>query len=489
MNDTLRSSDERFRMAARATNDVLWDWNLETNMVSWNEALVTVLGYGGVVETPLEWWVERVHPEDHARVKETLHAALAGDETWSGSYRFRRNDGSYADIFDRGFIARDGDKPYRMVGTMVDMTERNRMQQRLVQADRLAAVGMLAGGVGHEINNPLSYVLSNASYLESLLAGTPGPDALAEARTALEELRAGAERIRDVVKSLKLFADAEPTVREVDVVPVLDSALALARNKLRNRARLVREIEAIPPVSGDPARLAQVFVSLLVNATDAIAQEPGEQHEIRVSTRVEGDRVAVGVSDTGRAFTLEERRRLFDPFFTTKSSGMGLGISIAHQIVVSMGGELRLDSDPDCGNTFTVILPHARLAGMEQASPAPRGRQRFLVVDEDAAVGRSIGRMLRAEADVDVVQLAPAALDLLAQRGAYTLILCDVTRPECAADEFYASVTPAMKKCIVFMSGGRASPRIRAFLQSVSNPVIDKPIDYRHLRSLIAERR
>ncbi|MBA3456297.1 MAG: PAS domain S-box protein, partial [Deltaproteobacteria bacterium] len=203
--DALARSEERYRLAALATNDVMWDWDLASDMVMWNAAVQTVLGYDELV-TPATWWKDRVHPDDQASILSQLGSALLGDASaWSSRYRFLRADGSYADFLDRGFITRDGGGiPLRVVGSMTDVTQINRLQAQLMQADRMAALGTLAVGAGHEINNPLSYLLGNLDFVIEELEGVNE-----ELSEPLREARDGARLIAEIVKSLKMFARSD----------------------------------------------------------------------------------------------------------------------------------------------------------------------------------------------------------------------------------------------------------------------------------------
>jgi signal transduction histidine kinase len=243
-----------------------------------------------------------------------------------------------------------------------DLTERMHIQQRLRIADRMASVGMLAAGVAHEINNPLAYVTANLGYLgEALKRLDPGTiDNAAELGDVLEEAHEGCERIRQIVRDLKMFSrEDEAPSRPVELKRVLESSINMAWNEIRHRARLVKDFTEVPPVLAKESRLGQVFLNLLVNAAQAIPEGGADRNEIRVTLRSEADRVLVEVRDTGSGIPPETLPRIFDPLFTTKPVGIGtgLGLSISHSIVRGMGGEITVDSVIGKGTTFTVSLP------------------------------------------------------------------------------------------------------------------------------------
>jgi signal transduction histidine kinase len=247
------------------------------------------------------------------------------------------------------------------------------MQAKLVLTERMASLGTLAGGVAHEINNPLSYILSNLRCLSEELSLLDGPSAgLAEARKLTAETLEGAERVRRIVQDLHTFARPREGRGPTDLHRVLDLAANIASSQIRFRARLVKDYGSIPPVDGDESRLGQVALNLLVNASHAIPAGRPQENEIRLVTRVEAaGQVVLEVRDTGGGIPPEIRSRVFEPFFTTKSvgTGTGLGLSICHGIVTSLGGEITLDSETGKGTTFRVVLP---ATAAPQPGPAVR---------------------------------------------------------------------------------------------------------------------
>jgi signal transduction histidine kinase len=242
--------------------------------------------------------------------------------------------------------------------------ERRHLHAALAESERLAALGTLAAGVAHEINNPLAYVLSNVAYAARVASGdVPSEREKAEVRKALAEAEEGCVRIRTIVRDLQLFArPSDEETRPVDVRRVLDSSVALATHELRQRARVVKEYGEVSLVDANEGRLGQIFVNLLVNAAQAIAEGEVDKNEIRLVVRSDGTWVVIEVRDTGCGIPPEIRGRIFEPFFTTKPVGVGtgLGLSIAHKLVLAANGEIDVDSERGRGTTFRVRLPAAR---------------------------------------------------------------------------------------------------------------------------------
>ncbi len=254
-------------------------------------------------------------------------------------------------------------------------------QERLAHAEKLAAVGTLASGVGHEINNPLAYILSNlrflAAELRSLAKRDEERERWQEVEEALGDALHGAERVRKIVQGLRTLArvQAEPP-NPVDLHAVIDRTVEGLEQELRRRARLVKEYGPPQRVLGDEGRLHQVILQLLSNAVQAIAADQPERNEIRITTRREADgRAVIEVRDTGHGIAPEILPRIFEPFFTTKEAGegTGLGLSICHSTIQEMQGEIQVESEPGRGTVFRVLLPPAPEAAEAAAQPPLRG--------------------------------------------------------------------------------------------------------------------
>jgi two-component system, NtrC family, sensor kinase len=252
-----------------------------------------------------------------------------------------------------------------------DVTARQQLEARLIQADRLSSLGFLAGSIGHEMNNPLAFMLANLSFAneelerlsEALQARGSGDLAsdLVDVIDALSEASEGADRLSGIVKDLRMLSRAPPEHRErVAVVDVLEHTLSLIRGELRPRARLEKDLRPVPPVEGDPGRLGQVFIHLLLNAVQAMSEQDAARNVLRVATYTgsEGE-VVVEVRDTGTGMPPEVLARIFEPFFTTRPARTGMGLPVSHALVTSMGGTLRAESHQGVGSTFTVVLPPA----------------------------------------------------------------------------------------------------------------------------------
>ncbi|WNG41130.1 PhnD/SsuA/transferrin family substrate-binding protein [Archangium violaceum] len=252
-----------------------------------------------------------------------------------------------------------------------NVTARKQMEAQLFKADRMAALGSLAAAVGHEMGNPLAYMLANLGFAREELGrmkqalraqGHELAGDLDDVLEALTESTDGADRLKTIVQDLRMLSRTPPEHREpVEVVPLLENALSLVRGELRHRARLEKDFRPVPLVEGDEARLGQVFVNLLLNAVQAMSELDATRNVLRVATYTgPAGEAVVEVQDTGVGMPPEVLARLFEPFFTTRPASMGLGLSVSHAIVTSLGGSLRAESREGMGTTLTVILPAAQ---------------------------------------------------------------------------------------------------------------------------------
>jgi PAS domain S-box-containing protein len=384
--------------------------------------------------------------------------------------------------------------------TCRDLTQLKAMQAKLIQSDRLANLGLLAAGVAHEINNPLAYVIGSLDLIDERVARVDAPPSASERAEVLDFLRDarhGALRVATIVRDLKAFSRSDHDERTVlDLAQLVDSAISIAGNEVKQRARLVREIGPAPQVVGNEARLGQVFLNLLVNAAHAIPEGRAEDNEIRVVLRQDASgHAVVELHDTGAGFSTQVAEHLFEPFFTTKPGiGTGLGLAISRNTVTALGGEISLESQPGVGTVARVTLPPAPITNGPTASPEPvvagPRRARLLVIDDEAAICKVFRRLLDRDHEVITETSAQDGWTRLANGERFDLIFCDMTMPGMTGLDFYERVqqeAPELLAQLVFITGGTFTKKARDFLERIPNRCIDKPIEGTKLRRIVSQ--
>lgn len=381
-------------------------------------------------------------------------------------------------------------------------------EARMLRADRMASLGQLAATVAHEINTPLTYVMANLTSLESRLVQLAASDLHRERASMLEalaEAHSGAVRVADIVRDLKSFVrTGEEEQALLDLRAVMDMAARMAEAEVRERARLVKDYAEIPLVRASDVRMTQVFVNLLINAAQAIPAGRAAEHVITVRLAREGaGAVLVEVCDTGAGIPADILPRVTEPFFTTKAAGVGtgLGLAVCKTIVERHRGTLSIASEVGRGTRVRVVLPAAAEDATEDGAGAAHGPRRrnvtveeeralrVLVVDDDDALVRALRRALRAHRLVCVSSGREALACLEADDG-FDVVLCDLLMPGMTGMELYERLEALglpVRERMVFLTGGAATPRARAFLARVPNRAVHKPVLPDELASILIE--
>jgi PAS domain S-box-containing protein len=497
----LEEQVRELRAALEDAAEAICRIDTEGRIVSINRAFTRLAGYTAD-EIQGRSWEETVSPNDRSIVRADMRAPA--DKVEREIHGIRK-DGT---PFDMGLavVAAAGKGHYFFIR---DLTERRRMENQLIFAGRMAAVGTLAAGVAHEINNPLAYIVANIDFVRHQMTtlasrltrgGMAGDDlrhTLDETGEALAEARQGTERVRNIVRDLRVFARGdEDQSGPVALRRVLDSSINIAWNEIRHRARLVKDYGETPLVEANESRLGQVFLNLLLNAAHAIPEGATERNEIRVSTRTDARGYAVvEVRDSGMGIPPEIQSRIFDPFFTTKSAGegTGLGLWICSGILSALGGDIGVDSESGRGSTFRVTLPPVSIEapGATPARPAPETEAqggRMLIVDDEPMILGALRRSFTSDYHVTCVGDGRKALERLRAGERYDVILCDLMMPEMTGMELYAELgrlAPEQRERVVFVTGGAFTPRAREFLERIPNARVEKPIDFQNLRLLL----
>ncbi|MBL8945697.1 MAG: PAS domain S-box protein [Myxococcales bacterium] len=370
-----------------------------------------------------------------------------------------------------------------------DTTDRRLSEERLVHSEKLSALGLLAAGVAHEINNPLASLLLNLELLRQDSA-----DAAARAELLREAIE-GASRIESIAEELRSFsaADTGGELETVDVGKAIASAVNLTANEIRHRARLVRSDGADLFVLARESPLVQVLVVVLTNAAQAIPEGSSAVHRIEIAALASGPMVEIVVSDTGGGIPPELVDRVFEPFAITKRGSLGTGLAIARRIIDEASGTIRIEPRPGGGTTVRIALPRVRVAEpvREASGPvaaAPR-RGRVLVVDDDDLVARVVARIL-AKHDVTIAGDASTAAARL-RDGDVDVVLCDLMMPDVPGATLYqqaVAARPELADRFIFMTGGVFTDAASEFVDSLGTAVLIKPFDAEVLRERVMQK-
>jgi PAS domain S-box-containing protein len=497
----LRNSEQRYRKMVAVSNDAIVIVDFESaRILEVNEAAIAMFGYDAAefrTLTPRGL----AGPEADDTLARVSRELIATGRAVEHRHPMRRRDGT-------GFYATVQLTCYEILGrrqymaVIRDITEAvarekalershqqlAETQTQLLHSSRLAALGQMAAGVAHEINNPLQYVLSGIEELGEQ------PDLDADRQRVLRDMLDGAQRIRSVTRSLLPFARVDGAQLElVDMNEVVEWATRVTATEIRHRAQLDLQLSPIPAIIGQRVRLGQLVTNLLTNAAHAITEGASERHRITVTTRAVGRRVRLTVEDTGRGIPEEIRPRIFDPFFTTKPRelGTGLGLALCAEIVTRQGGTIEFESIVDHGTKFVVLFGEGtgevRTPPPRSEAPRTTRRPRVLLIDDEELIVRTYKRFLK-EYDVVGAVGGKAALEILAKDVDFDVILCDVMMPSVDGPMVFARVSeiaPDLVPRILFCSGGAFTTRVRAFLEQIPNKVLDKPVTANQLRAAI----
>lgn len=513
--EALRASEERFELVARATNDAVWDWNLVTNSHWGHEGFETLFGVNAQDGNfDIEAWSGRIHPEEREAVLDHLYAAIeSGEAIWSAEYRFRRADGSYAVVYDRGYVLHNEQgKPVRMIGAMMDITERKQTEAalrsselQLRQAQKMEAVGRLAGGVAHDFNNLLTVIRGHSELLTDSVTMNE------DERRSVEQINQAAQRAVSLTSQLLAFSRKQmlqPQILDLnDVVQGMDTML---RRLIGEDIELTTVLQAEGRIHADKGQIEQVIMNLAVNARDAMPRggrltietrdiEIDSTHSVDPIPIAAGAHVQLTVSDVGCGMDAATQTQIFEPFFTTKPNGQGtgLGLSTVYGIVKQSGGTIAVYSEVGQGTSFKIYLPrlsHQELPSstseQNEAAPMATGTETILLAEDEEMVRTLTTRALVAGGYT--VLLAGNGDEALAKAHKYaapiSLLVTDVVMPGMSGRELSERLSmrhPETK--VLYMSGYTDDAIIRHGVLKAGTAFIQKPYSLGHLLRKIRE--
>ncbi len=408
---------------------------------------------------------------------------------------------------------------------LIDVSERNQLKTQAHFNDKLATIGKLSAGIVHEINNPLTWILGNLSILQNyadslkdyidkvslacqetelnkkleMLHSLPNrkiQDVGNKLHSVIGSALQGVMRVRDISRGLKGLAYIEQAkLAPVNLHDILEVALSMASFEVQNKARIEKNFSPdMPLFLSNEGKLNQVFLNLLINAAQAIPKGDLKNNSISVTTQVDQQRVRIDITDTGTGISPDILPRIFDPFFTTKPAGVGsgLGLSVCHDLVKDLGGEIAVQSTPGKGTTFSIYLPIQQEVAAKKAEPIPAREvqdKRILVVDNEPSLLKLLHLILSKKHEVTTALGGKAAMDVFSKTATpFDLIISDLNMPDVRGEELYDFVVkqqPDFEKRFIFITGGLDLPAVKDFITKTKSPTLEKPFTPKEVLAVV----
>ena len=404
--EALQESEWRFRIAAESASDLIWDWDIGNGGLTWFGNIDEELGYQlGEFPRTIEAWENIIHPDDRERVMRALNRHFETQERYFEEYRVLRKDGTVAYWIGSGTAVQDQEgKPYKMVGSVTDVTERKKMEEELLRSKKLESVGFLSGGIAHDFNNLLTGIMGNISLAK--LSVRPGDKVV----TYLENAENLSVRASELTKKLLTFSKGGAPIKK----PVLvgdflkeTARMPLSGSNVRCEFKIAEDLWL---VEIDEGQMRQVIYNIVINACEAmpgggtinilaenVIHGPADRPSLK-----DGKYVKLSIKDQGAGIPPENLSKIFDPYFSTKEmgsqKGMGLGLAISHSIIKNHGGFIVAESIVGNGSTFHIYLPVSSkefLPAKEVVKKPRLGKVRILVMDDEQVVRYISGEFLK----------------------------------------------------------------------------------------------
>ena len=362
----LAQSEERLSLATNYARVGVWSWNFQSGAIEATAECKQLFGFGPDEPVNFPKFIERVHPDDRALVRRAVEESINSKSAYDMQYRIVLPDGQLRWIAARGRGRYLDGLANDMLGVVLDITERKRVEeetqrhrQELAHVSRVSIMGELSASMAHELNQPLTAILTNAQAAQRFMAS--GKADLDEFREILKDIAHDTTRARDVIRHLRsLVKKSAPDFTPLDLNDTIREVIGFLHGDIVARnVRVTLELAPnLPPVHGDRIQLQQVTINLLLNAFDALNGNPVPERLVTVATALESSkRVRVTVRDTGTGIPSDKIESVFEPFYTTKREGMGMGLSVTRSIIESHEGRIWAENDPKRGALLHFILP------------------------------------------------------------------------------------------------------------------------------------
>ncbi len=362
----LRRSEAFLAEGQRLARMGTFSWQVPTGEIVWSEQLYRIFGFKSGITLTVDLILTRVHPEDRSYAAEFIERARRGDNHFEYQYRILTPDGPVKYIQLNARRANDRPDQIEYIGTVLDVTQRRfseealgKARSELAHVTKVMSLGALTASIAHEVNQPLSGIVTNAGTCLRMLAADP-PNVEGAQETARRTIR-DSKRAADVIARLRgLFSKRSATIEAVDLNQTACEVIALMRSDLEQARVILRTefAEKLPFVGGDRVQLQQVIMNLLRNGADAMSSVDDRPRGLSIKTEPDADAtVRLTVQDAGIGFEPQHEDRLFDAFYTTKRDGMGIGLSVSRSIIESHSGHLWAALNDGPGAAFAFSIP------------------------------------------------------------------------------------------------------------------------------------
>ena len=437
-----KSAKERLQLSLHSTHAGTWDWNIETGVVKWDKSMQEIFGieYGTYKGTYDEWKM-LVHPDDRKEADKATKNSIETGEQYYAEYRVKAVGDSWRYIKAQAIVKYDiSDKPIRMVGVVIDITESKRMEQALIQSEKLKSMATITAGISHEFNNILNIISGNVQLLQ--MNHQDNKELMDRFCTIMESVDDGVnitDRMREFTHSDRDAANVDFVCSDINELIIQSVKFTMPRWKTMAQVESIDyqidtgSINGVSPILCDPIGIREVFINIINNALDAMP----EGGKIAFCTRNNEGNVFISISDTGKGMTEEVRKEVFDPFFTTRRPmGTGLGLSMAYKTVMMHGGRISVESEVGKGSTFTLQFPLTTKTvdvPSKEKIPEPLTKDlslNILVVDDEEAICKIMDSVLSEQGHkVKTVNNGTEAIDL-SKNEHFDLVLCDLVMPK-----------------------------------------------------------
>jgi PAS domain S-box-containing protein len=497
-------SEEKYRLIVENSRDTIFTINSADEFAYISPSITAMLGYHPA-QLIGKKFILLVHPDDiHIIEEEKQQSYLPGYRgNLDNIYRMRHASSEWRWVASRGTRAIDAKGNFLyFIGVIRDVTEHKQaveekqaLEEKAQVTSRLAAVGEMAAGIAHEINNPLTGVIG---FPQILLAKQNVPDDVKEDIKIIEE---GSRRVADIVRRLLTFArQSKPVKVEANLNELIDNTLKLREYVLKtnNIEGITKFDPELPWLIVDPGQLQQVFINLIVNAEQAMKKSHG-RGTLTISTEKIANAIRITFQDDEPGIKKEIIGRLFEPFFTTKDpgEGAGLGLSLSRSIILEHYGKISVVSEFGHGATFIVELPLHDPTQLEAATqmnqtketPTVNKKGRILVVDDEPGVRELLGKVMTEMGhSVDVISDAGSAMKIIDAGTIYDVILSDIRMPGMNGVDLCSLIIrkiPEMKNRIIVITGDVMGADIKAFLNTNKLAYLAKPFDIKVLKKQV----